>query len=152
MHRNLLATNGDLSAVREVAFPNARGAVSQISLVTRSREIQSAIGSYCIDGLRGNSVLEGRFIKVRDVIDNDIAAGRAKVKDVLRKACFTDIRGSEIELRSWGKIVDDFEHCRPFATTRKIAAGVDPALSGKDGNRAKLTSGLRPAQIVHAVG
>jgi hypothetical protein len=72
------------TAVDEVAFPSAGGAVPLVAFVAGRGEVERSTGGDTIDGLGDDAVLEGRFIKIADIVDDDVAAGRAEVEDVLK--------------------------------------------------------------------
>src|SRR5882762_9472564 len=97
--------------IDEVAFVRSRAPGVQIALVTGGREVQRALRGHVVHRLQDQATVaerddritlpvhEGIFIKVKYVVDDDVAASGTQVANVLREARHSVEGGSEIEFR-----------------------------------------------------
>src|SRR5260370_32863337 len=134
------------STIYEIPLPRALGYSVQIPRISRRRKVKRPARGHSVDGPRDDSVLKGRFIEIADVVNDNVAAVAVEVEDVLGEAGLADKGGGEVERRSRGKIVNDFEHGCAFA------APGHAALSRQHGDWPQMAQRLRIGQEVHAIG
>src|SRR6185503_3549487 len=91
----------------------------------------------------GLTILKRRLNKIADVINDDVATGRAQVANILGKGGDRGVGRSEKELRARRNVMNDFEHCGAFITASR--------LTWKHGNRAQIPQCLRCRQVGYAV-
>ena len=125
---------------REVALPNARGAVVLVAGVAGGRKEQHAGVGDGVDRLGDDHVLEGRFVEVSDVVDNDRAAGGLQGEDVAGEAGVAVESGGKQQFRARQQVLDDFHHRRALVAGTGLAAerpraGVELAGGFGDGQR-----------------
>src|SRR5205823_10999665 len=103
--------------VRKVALPGSGSIVLHIAVVARGREIQRTACGHAIDRLRNDAVLKWRFIKIIDIVNNDVAAVAAEVQNVLGETGFAVIRRGEVKLSAGSQVMNDLQHGGAFART-----------------------------------
>src|SRR5215204_5146244 len=114
-------------AIDKVSLPCTACRVIQVSLVSSGAEIQCPIGNDLVDGLCDETVLEGRFVEIADVINDDITSCGAQIENVLRELRLAQKCSGKKELRVRRKIVHNLEHRRALAACSDSQA----ALTGK---------------------
>src|SRR5262249_34036230 len=114
--RHAAGRNARRSAVDEVAFPGTRRAGAEVAGVRGGGEVERAAGDHVVDRLDDGSavgvrdharrlaVLKRRLHEVRDVVDDDVAAGGSQRADVVGEAGDALERGGEEQLRVWREI------------------------------------------------
>ncbi len=135
--------HGQRRAGGEVALPGAGGAVVQISLVARRRDVEHPLRAHLVHRRGDAAVLEGRLDEVDHVVDDDLAAARGEIEDVLCEARHPAEGGGETELGTRGEVVDDLEH--------RGALVAAPLLPRQDVDRGQLPGRLRVGEGTHAV-
>jgi hypothetical protein len=66
---------GSGAPIGEIALPSTGGPVLKIARIASGREIKRARGRNSVDRLGNRAILEGGFVKVGKIINNDVAAG-----------------------------------------------------------------------------
>ena len=95
--------------------------------------------------LRNRGVLEGRFIEVLDIIQDDVTPRGAQLKDVVGEVGLAAVGGGEIKRGARGEVVNDLQHRGPFAGAR------DAALPRQHRHGAQITQGLGIGDVVNTV-
>src|SRR5687767_6755857 len=121
----------DWATIDEITFPCSRTARVQVAGIARGGEVECAGSSDGVESVGDNAVVERRFVEVIDVIDNDVAAITAEIKDVLREVRLPAKASGEKELSTWSKIMNDFQHGGPLPITQA-------SLAWQDSNRSEI--------------
>ncbi len=102
-------------------LPDTGRAVVEIALVAGRGEVQRPAGGHVVHCLRDRSVLERALVVVADVINDDVAAGRAQVADILREARLAGERRGEVELCAGRQVVHDLQHRRALVAVGRAS-------------------------------
>ena len=130
---------------REIPLPNTRRAVVLVAgIAGRGKKQRPGIGDR-VDRLGDDHVLEGRLVEVRDVVDDDGAAGRLQGEDVVGEAGIAVEGGGKEHLSAGQQVLNDFHHCRSLITGAGLAA--KGACAG-----IQFARGFRHRQGVGAIG
>src|ERR1041385_1852083 len=112
-----------------------------------SRKKQRAISRNGINGAGDNAVLQSSLGEIENVVDDDVATGGSKIKDVLREIGRAAVRRSKKQLCAGSDIVDDFEHRRAFTGPRNAALPWDDCDVGR-----QITTGYGAVEKIDTVG
>src|SRR4051812_3751031 len=105
-------------SVLKIAFPCPRSAACDIAAICRTGEIKRSVRRYIVHRLRNNTVLESRFVPVRNIINDDVAfVHKAKGTDIVGEAVLAGKGSSKEKFGPWCKVVNDLHHCRPLVLT-----------------------------------
>ena len=131
----LLTVGADGTAGDEVTFPGAGGAGGEVAGVGGGGEVEGAVGGDVVDGLGDGAILEGAFVEVGDVVDDDVAVvGEAQGADVGGEAGDAVEGGGEDEVGAGCHVVDDLHHGGAFV-------GAGAGLAGNDGDVGREVAG-----------
>src|ERR1044072_5445256 len=106
------------SPVEEVTLPSAGEVVVQVTRITGRRKIQNIRSRNRVDRLSDDSILERRFGKIGQVVNDDVTTCGLKSEDVRRHGGLASISGGKKQRCVRREVMHDLHHCCSLTSAR----------------------------------